>query len=297
MKNRDTLIGTIAATIGGAISFLAQMGQFQLHLRRRGRRQRQPALGLLVAIILAPIAALVIQLAVSRGREYLARLDGRDAHRRPGGPRAGARDARRRRQQQRAPRRGCAAASPAGGSRRRRATRRSATCGSSTRCQRRRRRRGCSRPTRRSTSGSPASGRCASAGRPDHRLPHHMRRGPQARRVPPSSLIDPPPVHPVEGRPRVRPVNCRSPRGGPGAAWWRRRRRAGARSVRRSGGRRSGDADPVGRATGSSERSRESTPIPFAIDGEGARTIMPIVMMRSSMWERSFLGVEAPWLI
>ena len=71
VKNRDTLIGTIAATIGGAISFLAQMGQFQL-IFGGGDDENGNPLFALVAIILAPIAALVIQLAVSRGREYLA---------------------------------------------------------------------------------------------------------------------------------------------------------------------------------------------------------------------------------
>jgi len=71
VKNRDTLIGTIAATIGGAISFLAQMGQFQLLFGGGDDDGGNPVMAL-VAIILAPIAALVIQLAVSRGREYLA---------------------------------------------------------------------------------------------------------------------------------------------------------------------------------------------------------------------------------
>ena len=71
--NRDTLIGTIAATIAGAISFLAQMAQFQL-LFGGGRDEEGGgnALGALAAIILAPLAALIIQLAVSRGREYAA---------------------------------------------------------------------------------------------------------------------------------------------------------------------------------------------------------------------------------
>jgi heat shock protein HtpX len=71
VKNRDTLIGTIAATFGGAISFLAQMGQFQLIFGGGDDDNGNPMLAL-VAIILAPIAALVIQLAVSRGREYQA---------------------------------------------------------------------------------------------------------------------------------------------------------------------------------------------------------------------------------
>ena len=78
VKNRDTLIGTIAATIGGAISFLAQMAQFQM-IFGGGRDDENgggSGLGALVAIILAPIAALIIQLAVSRGREYGADRSG-----------------------------------------------------------------------------------------------------------------------------------------------------------------------------------------------------------------------------
>jgi len=75
VKNRDTLVGTVAATIGGAISFLAQMGQFQLLFGGGDEEGQNPALAL-VAIILAPIAAMVIQLAVSRSREYLADTTG-----------------------------------------------------------------------------------------------------------------------------------------------------------------------------------------------------------------------------
>ena len=71
VKNRDTLIGTIAATIGGTISFLAQMGQFQL-IFGGGDDDNGNPLFVLIGVILAPIAAMVIQLAVSRGREYLA---------------------------------------------------------------------------------------------------------------------------------------------------------------------------------------------------------------------------------
>jgi heat shock protein HtpX len=71
VRNRDTLVGTIAATIGGAISFIAQMAQFQMIFGGRDDRQGG-GIGALVAIILAPIAALIIQLAVSRGREYQA---------------------------------------------------------------------------------------------------------------------------------------------------------------------------------------------------------------------------------
>ena len=75
VKNRDTLVGTIAATIGGAISFLAQMAQFQMIFGGRDDN-RAGGIGALVAIFLAPIAALFIQLAVSRGREYGADASG-----------------------------------------------------------------------------------------------------------------------------------------------------------------------------------------------------------------------------
>lgn len=75
VKNRDTLVGTIAATIGGAISFLAQMAQFQMLFGGRDDRNGG-GFGALIAIILAPIAALIIQLAVSRGREYGADRSG-----------------------------------------------------------------------------------------------------------------------------------------------------------------------------------------------------------------------------
>jgi heat shock protein HtpX len=75
VKNRDTLVGTIAATIGGAVSFLAQMGQFQL-LFGGGDEENGNPIAALAAIILAPIAAMIIQLAVSRSREYLADTTG-----------------------------------------------------------------------------------------------------------------------------------------------------------------------------------------------------------------------------
>ena len=76
VKNRDTLVGTIAATIGGAISFIAQMAQFQLIFGGGDDDNGGGGFGAIVAIILAPIAALVIQLAVSRSREYGADTTG-----------------------------------------------------------------------------------------------------------------------------------------------------------------------------------------------------------------------------
>jgi heat shock protein HtpX len=75
VKNRDTLIGTIAATVGGAISFLAQMAQVQMFFGGGDDEGGNP-LALMAAAILAPIAAMLIQLAVSRSREYLADTSG-----------------------------------------------------------------------------------------------------------------------------------------------------------------------------------------------------------------------------
>lgn len=76
IKNRDTLVGTIAATIGGAVSFLAQMAQFQLIFGGGRNGEGGNPLGAMAAIILAPIAALIVRLAVSRNREYLADTSG-----------------------------------------------------------------------------------------------------------------------------------------------------------------------------------------------------------------------------
>jgi len=75
IKNRDILISTIAATIAGAISYLAHMAQWGLMFGgRRDNEDRNP-LGSVIGIfimILAPIAAILIQMAISRSREYKA---------------------------------------------------------------------------------------------------------------------------------------------------------------------------------------------------------------------------------
>ena len=72
IRNRDTLTMTIAATLAGAISSIAHLGMFS------GAR-RQGGLGPLGAValaILAPMAAMIVQMAVSRSREYVADHDG-----------------------------------------------------------------------------------------------------------------------------------------------------------------------------------------------------------------------------
>jgi heat shock protein HtpX len=70
VRNRDILISSIAATLAGAITFLARMG-FWFGGSDRDDREGGGAMALLM-LILAPIAATLIQLAVSRSREYQA---------------------------------------------------------------------------------------------------------------------------------------------------------------------------------------------------------------------------------
>ena len=85
IKNRDTLIMTITATIAGAISMLAQFGMFF-----GGNRDNNNGLGIigtLAMVILAPIAAMLVQMAISRTREYAADRT-RRRHRRAAGLRS-----------------------------------------------------------------------------------------------------------------------------------------------------------------------------------------------------------------
>ncbi len=71
IKNRDILIGSIAATIATAITYLAYMAQFAAIFGGGGGRDRGGnPLALLAMAILAPLAATVIRLAISRTREY-----------------------------------------------------------------------------------------------------------------------------------------------------------------------------------------------------------------------------------
>ena len=70
IKNRDTLIMTITATIAGAISMLAQFGMF--FSGNRNNNSGFGIIGTLAMVILAPIAAMLVQMAISRTREYAA---------------------------------------------------------------------------------------------------------------------------------------------------------------------------------------------------------------------------------
>ena len=68
VKHRDTLTMTITATLAGAISMLANFAFFF----RGGRREGAGIIGTLAAMILAPLAAMIVQMAISRTREYSA---------------------------------------------------------------------------------------------------------------------------------------------------------------------------------------------------------------------------------
>lgn len=75
VKHRDILIGSIAATIAGAISVLGFMGRWALifgGLGGRGGDRNGGGLGALIMVIVAPIAAMMIQMAISRSREFSA---------------------------------------------------------------------------------------------------------------------------------------------------------------------------------------------------------------------------------
>jgi heat shock protein HtpX len=79
VRNRDILISSIAATLAGAITFAARMGYWASLFGGYGGRdddRRGGGLGALFMIILAPFAAMLIQLAISRSREYQADATG-----------------------------------------------------------------------------------------------------------------------------------------------------------------------------------------------------------------------------
>jgi heat shock protein HtpX len=73
IKNRDILIGSVAAAVAMAITFAARMAQFAMIFGGRGGgdRDRNP-IAEIALIFLAPIAAMVIQMAISRSREFQA---------------------------------------------------------------------------------------------------------------------------------------------------------------------------------------------------------------------------------
>ena len=79
IKNRDTLTMTVTATIAGAVMYLAHMAQWALWFGGGSRDEEGEGggvLGTLVAIIVAPLAATLVQMAISRSREYAADATG-----------------------------------------------------------------------------------------------------------------------------------------------------------------------------------------------------------------------------
>jgi heat shock protein HtpX len=80
VKNRDILIATIAATLATCISYLADMIRWSLFWGARGKNNenRGSGAGLLIIAMLTPFIAMLLQLAISRSREYAADATGAD---------------------------------------------------------------------------------------------------------------------------------------------------------------------------------------------------------------------------
>ena len=87
IKNRDILIGSIAATMAGAIMIIANMARWSAIFGGRSDNDRGGlgGIGLIAMSILAPIAAMLIQMAISRSREYQADSTGASFAGQPGG--------------------------------------------------------------------------------------------------------------------------------------------------------------------------------------------------------------------
>ncbi len=74
VRNRDILVSTIAATLAGAIMWIASIARFSAFFGGAGDRDDEGLgfVGVLVVSMLAPVAAMIVQMAVSRSREYMA---------------------------------------------------------------------------------------------------------------------------------------------------------------------------------------------------------------------------------
>ncbi|MGB8658360.1 MAG: zinc metalloprotease HtpX [Candidatus Zixiibacteriota bacterium] len=87
IRNRDILTGTIVATLAGAISMLSFMARWAALFGGMGGRDSEDrgggGLGLLIMAIVAPLAALLIQMAISRSREYSADRTGAETSHKP----------------------------------------------------------------------------------------------------------------------------------------------------------------------------------------------------------------------
>ena len=88
VKNRDVLVSTIAATLAGAITYLAHMAQWAAMFGGRASDDEERGgnpLALILMAVLAPLAAMLVQLAVSRAREFQADATGARVAGRPRG--------------------------------------------------------------------------------------------------------------------------------------------------------------------------------------------------------------------
>ena len=86
VKNRDTLISTIAATLAGVVTMMARWAQWAAIFGGIGGRDEDDnggVIGLIAMAILAPIAAMLIQLAISRSREFAADAEGANICKKP----------------------------------------------------------------------------------------------------------------------------------------------------------------------------------------------------------------------
>lgn len=85
IKHRDTLVMTLAASIAGAISWIANMAQWAAIFGggRRDENGNSSAVALMLTAVLAPIAAAIIQMALSRSREFMADASGAEISRKP----------------------------------------------------------------------------------------------------------------------------------------------------------------------------------------------------------------------
>ncbi len=83
IRNRDVLIGTVAAAFAGAISMLASMAQWAMIFGHSNDEEGGNPIGAIAMMIIAPIAAMVIQMAISRSREYMADREGARIHGNP----------------------------------------------------------------------------------------------------------------------------------------------------------------------------------------------------------------------
>ena len=76
IRNRDILIGTVAAAFAGAISMLASMAQWAMIFGHSNDEEGGNPIAAIAMMIIAPIAAMLIQMAISRSREYMADREG-----------------------------------------------------------------------------------------------------------------------------------------------------------------------------------------------------------------------------